>query len=180
MENQPPKKRSNPEKDKENCPIAATVCVLGDRWSILIMRDLLLGLRRFDELLRSLGIATNILTNRLNRLTAEGLISKQVYQTGPTRFEYVLTPAGEDFRKVILSIGEWGKDWRMTPRGRTPLLYVNESTGNPLTVRLVDSETGVEVAAEAAQGQTTEWADEIANWRFETARSHHARSDTKR
>jgi len=142
------------------------------------MRDLLLGLRRFDELVKSLGIATNILTDRLNRLTDEGLIARQAYQKSPTRFEYLPTPAGEDFRKVILSIGEWGKAWRMTPQGRTPFQYINNDTGNAITLKLVDAKTGAEVSIEDTTGLATEWADDLANWRIATAQAHaHADAD---
>lgn len=136
------------------------------------MRDLLLGLRRFDELVKSLGIATNILTDRLNRLTDEGLITRQAYQKSPTRFEYLPTPAGEDFRKVIMSIGEWGKAWRMTPQGRTPFEYINGPTGNPIVVKHVDAKTGAEVSIEDMKGMPTEWADDLASWRIATAQAH--------
>jgi len=160
------------KNEADSCPIAATLAILGDRWSILIMRDLLIGLRRFDELVKSLGIATNILTDRLNRLTEEGLIARQVYQKNPTRFEYLPTQAGEDFRKVILSIGEWGKAWRMTPQGRTPFQYINGNTGNAITVKLVDAKTGAEVPLQDARGITTDWADDLVNWRIATAQAH--------
>jgi len=162
----------------DSCPIAATVAILGDRWSVLIMRDLLLGLRRFDELVKSLGIATNILTDRLNRLTDEGLIARQAYQKSPTRFEYLPTPAGEDFRRVIMSIGEWGKAWRMTPQGRTPFQYINCDTGNAIIVKLVDAKTGAEVPIQDAMGVTTDWADDLVNWRIATARAHAGSGNT--
>ncbi|PCJ69757.1 MAG: transcriptional regulator [Rhodobiaceae bacterium] len=163
--------RGNPD----TCPVAATVAVLGDRWSILILRDLLLGLRRFDELVKSLGIATNILTNRLTRLTNEGLIFRQAYQTSPTRHEYLPTKAGEDFRKVIISIGNWGVTWRPHLAGHTPMQYVNAATGNPVMTKLIDTGTDTEIAADDMVPAMTEWADDITKWRFETAEAHRER-----
>jgi len=154
------------------CPIAATLAVLGDRWSILVLRDLLLGLRRFDELVKSLGIATNILTDRLNKLSKEGLVTRTAYQSNPPRHEYEPTEAGQAFRKVIFSMAEWGKNWRMEPSGRTPLQYINDRTGNPVEMKLIDVETGDEIPFNETTSVLTEWADDLAEWRVTTAKSH--------
>ncbi len=73
------------------CSIARSLEVVGERWTLLILRDALLGLRRFDEFQQSLGVATNVLSKRLERLCAEGLLERRVYQERPLRHEYVLT-----------------------------------------------------------------------------------------
>jgi DNA-binding HxlR family transcriptional regulator len=166
--------------ESATCPIAATVSVLGDRWSILIMRDLLLGLRRFDELVKSLGIATNILTDRLNKLSDEGLLTRRAYQSNPPRYEYEPTDAGESFRQVIFAMGEWGKTWRMEPSGRTPVQYVSDRTGNPVAMRLIDEATGEETPFGETTGVLTEWANEMAEWRIATADAHAATDKPKK
>ncbi len=170
------KKSAASRNEAAECPIAATLAVLGDRWSILVLRDLLLGLRRFDELVKSLGIATNILTDRLNKLSNEGLVTRTAYQTNPPRHEYAPTEAGQEFRKVIFSMAEWGKTWRMEPSGRTPVQYVSDRTGNPVEMRLIDIKTGDETAIEQTTSVLTEWADELAEWRV-TAGKRHQMSD---
>lgn len=160
--------------ESTECPIAAAVSVAGDRWSLLIMRDLLMGLRRFDELVRSLGIATNILTDRLNKLAAQGLLTRKAYQSNPPRYEYHPTEAGEAFRPVIFALGDWGKAWRMKPQGRTPVEYVSNRTGNPVALRLIDERTGEETPYSETTGVLTEWANDMAEWRIATAETHAA------
>ncbi|MCE7999160.1 MAG: helix-turn-helix transcriptional regulator [Rhodobiaceae bacterium] len=166
--------------ESTTCPIAATVSVLGDRWSILVLRDLLLGLRRFDELVKSLGIATNILTDRLNKLSAEGLVTRSAYQSNPPRHEYQPTEAGEAFKQVIFAMAEWGKTWRMEPSGRTPVQYVSDRTGNPVVMRLIDEKTGEETPYSETTGILTEWANDKAEWRIAAAEAHRSTDKTKK
>lgn len=90
------------------CSIARTLELVGERWTILIVRDLFLGLRRFDEFLDSLGIASNVLTDRLNRLVDEGIVERVRYSERPERFEYRLTPKGRELRLVLLALMQWG------------------------------------------------------------------------
>ncbi len=172
------KARTGSKMDESTeCPIAATVSVAGDRWSLLILRDLLMGLRRFDELVRSLGIATNILTDRLNKLAAQGLLTRKAYQSNPPRYEYHPTEAGEAFRQVIFAMADWGRTWRMKPQGRTPVEYVSNRTGNPVALRLVDEKTGEETPYTETTGVLTEWANDMAEWRIATAETHAAKPE---
>jgi DNA-binding HxlR family transcriptional regulator len=90
------------------CSIARTLEVVGERWTLLVLRDALFGLRRFDEFRASLGIASNVLAARLDRLCAEGLLQRQAYQTRPERHEYLLTDKGRDLAPVLLMIMKWG------------------------------------------------------------------------
>ena len=92
----------------DECPIARSLERVGEWWSILIMRDALHGLRRFDEFSRSLGIAPNMLTRRLNALVEAGMLERQAYSERPPRYEYVPTEKGEDFRMVLMSLVAWG------------------------------------------------------------------------
>lgn len=94
------------------CPIACALDHLGDKWTLLIIRDLLLGKKRYQEFLESPEqIATNILANRLKRLETFGFVTQQIYQKNPVRYEYVLTKKGEDLRLVLQALVEWGKKY---------------------------------------------------------------------
>lgn len=90
------------------CSIARALELVGERWTLLIVRDLFLGLRRFDEFLDSLGIASNVLTDRLNRLVDEGIVERVRYSERPERFEYQLTAKGRELRLVLLALMQWG------------------------------------------------------------------------
>lgn len=92
----------------ENDSISAAVAVIGDRWSLLVMRGVFRGLHRFGELRDDLGIASNLLTDRLCRLVEHGVLEKVPYQDRPVRFEYRLTDAGRDLSPVLVAIMQWG------------------------------------------------------------------------
>lgn len=112
-----------------DCPIARGWGRVGEWWSILILRDAFHGLTRFDQFQRSLPIAPNMLTRRLNELVTAGLLEKRLYNEHPPRHEYVLTERGRDFRPVMIAMMAWGNR-HFTPDGV-------QST-------LVDAETGIE------------------------------------
>jgi DNA-binding HxlR family transcriptional regulator len=90
------------------CSIARSLELVGDRWTLLIVRDLVLGLNRFDEILENLGIASNVLTYRLNRLVDEEIAERIQYNERPERFKYQLTPKGRELGLVLLSLMQWG------------------------------------------------------------------------
>jgi DNA-binding HxlR family transcriptional regulator len=92
----------------QDCSVARALEVVGERWTILILRDAFLGVRRFDDFQRSLGVARNVLQTRLRRLVDEGLLERRVYQERPVRHEYCLTPRGEDLLPVLLALMQWG------------------------------------------------------------------------
>jgi DNA-binding HxlR family transcriptional regulator len=91
-----------------NCPVARSLERVGEWWSILILRDVVRGLHRFDEFEKNLGIAPNMLTRRLNSLVENGLLEKRQYSERPPRYEYHLTQRGEDFRPVLRALYDWG------------------------------------------------------------------------
>jgi len=93
------------------CSVARTLLVLGDKWTFLILRDAFFGIRRYEELRARLGIATNILTDRLARLTEQGILVKMLYQENPERFEYRLTEKGKDFYGPFIAMMRWGDKW---------------------------------------------------------------------
>ncbi|HEX6163326.1 MAG TPA: helix-turn-helix domain-containing protein [Vicinamibacterales bacterium] len=94
---------------RSRCPVACTLDVLGDRWSLLVVRDVMRGKRRYAEFLESPeGIPTNILADRLKQLTAKGVLRSHRYSQHPPRVEYALTPKGEDLRPVMRAMVDWG------------------------------------------------------------------------
>jgi DNA-binding HxlR family transcriptional regulator len=104
---------------RSHCPVACTLDVLGDRWSLLVIRDVMRGKRRYAQFLDSPeGIPTNILADRLKRLKAKGVIRAQRYSHHPPRLEYELTPRGEDLRPIMRAMVDWGV---RHAGGRTPL-----------------------------------------------------------
>jgi DNA-binding HxlR family transcriptional regulator len=93
------------------CTVARTMDLLGDQWTMLVLRDAFRGVRRFDEFQSSLGIARNTLTERLDRLTGAGLLDRVRYQERPARYEYVLTEMGADFFPALAAVVRWGERW---------------------------------------------------------------------
>jgi len=93
------------------CTIAAALSVLGEKWSLLVVRELALDVHRFDEIARNTGAPRDILTSRLRRLEAEGVLEKRLYQQHPPRYEYHLTRAGDELRPILLSLAQWGERW---------------------------------------------------------------------
>ena len=122
------------------CPIARSLERVGEWWSILILRDASLGLRRFDEFQQSLGIAPNILTRRLKTLVEAGLLERSRYSERPPRDEYVLTDAGRDFRPVLWALLAWGNK-HFAPEGAS-VVVVDSKTGAEADPVLVDRNTG--------------------------------------
>lgn len=96
---------------KMECSIARALDTIGDRWSLLILRDAFYGVRRFEDFREDLGVARNILTDRLQKLVARGVLERQQYGDKPPRFEYRLTEKGRDLLPVILTMMKWGDKW---------------------------------------------------------------------
>ncbi len=122
------------------CPIARSLERVGEWWSMLILRDALHGMTRFDEFQRSLGIAPNMLTRRLNALVDAGLLERRRYSERPPRDEYVLTARGRDFHPVLVALLAWGNK-HFAPEGASVLL-VDAKTGAAVEPILVDPATG--------------------------------------
>src|SRR5580692_2103133 len=125
------------------CPIARSLDRVGEWWSILILRDALRGVTRFDDFRRSLGVAPNMLTRRLGALVESGLLERRRYSERPPRDEYVLTERGRDFRPVLLSLLAWGNR-HFAPEGPS-VEVVHWVTGLPADPVLVDRHTGLPV-----------------------------------
>jgi len=114
--------------DEQNCSIARTLELVGERWSLLILREAFLGTRRFDEFQGRLGIARNVLQSRLERLTEGGIMRRVAYQERPVRYEYRLTHKGVDLWPAIVALMKWG-DQYAAPDGPPTLLQHKECGG---------------------------------------------------
>lgn len=97
--------------DFADCPLPDALDAMGERWSFLILRASLFGVRHFEEYQSSLGIARNILSNRLARLVAKGILSREVMACDKRRVEYLLTPKGKALAPVMLALRQWGEQW---------------------------------------------------------------------
>ena len=118
------------------CSIAGTLEVIGDRWTILILRDAFRGVRRFDELQKDLGIARNVLADRLGKLVDHGVMERRLYQTRPERYEYRLTPKGVDLSPALVALMRWG-DRHLCGQTGPPLELVHDECGDALDQRFV-------------------------------------------
>jgi len=123
-----------------SCPIARSLDRVGEWWSMLIMRDALFGLSRFDEFQKSLGIAPNMLTRRLNALVEAGLLERRRYSLHPPRDEYRPTQRGRDFRSVLIALLAFGNR-HFAPEG-TSVTIVDAQTGVEAEPIVVDRATG--------------------------------------
>lgn len=123
-----------------DCPIALSMDEVGDSWRILILRDALNGLRRFDEFQDNLGIATNILAQRLHALVDDGLLERRRYQERPARYEYVPTAKARDLWPLFVVLIGWGTKW-LQPKGPTVEL-IDRHTGRPVDYVITERTTG--------------------------------------
>ncbi len=120
--------------------------MVGDWWTLLVLRDAFLGVRRFDEFQRDLGIARNILTDRLNTLVDAGILERRKYQDVPERFEYRLTEKGRDLYPVLIGLMQWGDKW--APRkGGPPVVLAHNACDHEVMPVLSCPHCGEHVAA---------------------------------
>jgi DNA-binding HxlR family transcriptional regulator len=140
------------------CPIARGLERVGEWWSILILRDAFHGLTRFDQFQKSLDIAPNMLTRRLNALVEAGLLERHRYSERPPRDEYLLTERGRDFRPVLWAMLAWGNK-HFAPEGAS-VVVVDSATGAPAEPMLVDRNTGRPLAEPAFRSAPGPAADE--------------------
>lgn len=127
--------------EEEACSVARTIAVIGDRWSLLILRECFLRLRRFEEFQASLGIARALLTERLEKFVRFGILRRVAYQEAPKRYEYILTQKGLDLYPVIMSIGHWGDTHMSDERGR-PTLHEHNKCSKMFDPVMVCAECG--------------------------------------
>lgn len=122
------------------CSIARSLDVVGDPWTLLVVRDALFGLRRFDQFQERLGIARNTLSDRLSTLVEHGVLERVPYQDRPPRHEYVLTEKGRALSDVVVALLRWGDEWQID--GPPPVVLVDPASGDPVDPVYVDRRSG--------------------------------------
>jgi DNA-binding HxlR family transcriptional regulator len=129
------------EIGETSCSIARCLSVVGDRWTLLILREAFLGTRRFEDFQRHLGVTRHRLADRLRRLVENDVLDRVPYQYRPQRFEYRLTDKGRDLYPVIVALMRWGDRW-MTGQEGPPVELVHRSCGHAMTPELMCPECG--------------------------------------
>jgi DNA-binding HxlR family transcriptional regulator len=148
------------------CSIAGVLEAIGDRWAMLILRDLSLGLRRYEDLRRSTGVTNATLSDRLKHLEDNELIERRRYQINPERHEYVLTRKGRDTILLLQALAQVGDKWAISGDAGPPLEFVNRKSGSAVKLAMVDKETGQRVRAEDLLPREGPGADELVRWRL--------------
>ena len=133
---------------EEPCPVARCINLIGDRWSLLIVRDAFDGMRRFGDFQRSLGVARNILSDRLKKLVEAGVLEMQDASDGTAYQEYVLTEMGRGLFPVIIALRQWGEDHLYQPDEQHSVL-IDTQTGEPVT----------RLELRSKENQVLEWRD---------------------
>jgi DNA-binding HxlR family transcriptional regulator len=124
-----------------DCSVARALSVIGDRWTLLILRDCFLGRRRFDDFLGSLDVSPHLLSTRLAKLVANGILERTPYRERPVRWEYRLSEKGRDLYPVMASLVRWGDRWMAEDAG-PPVTFVHEPCGHATSPTLTCSECG--------------------------------------
>jgi len=119
--------RARASFDGMKCNVAHALQAIGDEWSVLILRDVSRGMHRYDELLESLRISPTVLSRRLTTLTESGILERVQYSTRPPRFEYKLTPAGNELEVIVHALDHWGYDHARTPEAVPPVAAGNQA-----------------------------------------------------
>ena len=148
------------------CSIAEVLGALGDRWGALIMRDLLLGLRRYDDLRRSSGVTNATLSDRLKALEQAGLVERRLYQSRPDRHEYLPTAKGRDVALVLHAMRQVGDGWNLAGPDGPPLRLIDRRSGHDVRLQLVDADTGEPVRAGDLRVEPGPGADALTRWRL--------------
>jgi DNA-binding HxlR family transcriptional regulator len=136
----------------QNCSVAKALELVGERWTVLILREAFFGRRRFDEMADNLGIARNVLTARLQRLVDEGVLEKVAYQERPARYEYRLTDKGLDLWPVLVTLMQFG-DRYYAPDG-PPIVLIHRDCGGTVDAHRICSECGERLGARDVRATT--------------------------
>jgi DNA-binding HxlR family transcriptional regulator len=124
-----------------NCSIARTLEIIGEWWTILILRDAFFGVRRFDEFVDRLGISRNVLTDRLDTLVEAGVLDRTPYDEARGRFDYTLTEKGRALWPVLVTLRQWGDEWELG-EGSEPVLLEHTTCGRTVTAHLACDHCG--------------------------------------
>ena len=147
--------------DEQTCSVARTLEVVGERWTVLVLRDAFLGVRRFDDFQRSLGVARNVLTARLGRLVDEGVLQRVAYQERPRRFEYRLTEKGLGLWPVMVGMLRWGDEHYPEAAG-PPRVLEHRGCGGGVTRHLICDRCGAELGPRDVRALSGPGAEQAA------------------
>lgn len=145
-----------------SCSLARAVSVVGDRWTMLVLRDLFLGVRRFEDFERRLGIARPVLSQRLKKLVEEDVLARVRYEERPARYEYRLTDKGRDLYPVVISLTTWG-DKHMPTKAGPPVVTRHKACGAFVSPQLSCPECGEPIQAGDMEAMPGPGAEEIAH-----------------
>jgi DNA-binding HxlR family transcriptional regulator len=137
--------------DDAACPIARVTDLLGDWWTPLVLRELLYGCTRFDHIQRRLGVSRAVLSERLRRLEAEGVLVRTPYQDNPVRYDYRLTPKGEAAWGVLAALWRYGSDWFFADEGGPPGELYDTETGEAVEPQIIDRCTGEPISPDTTR-----------------------------
>ncbi|WP_168733374.1 helix-turn-helix domain-containing protein [Deinococcus sp. Arct2-2] len=134
-----------PPLDPDDCTMVRTIRIIGEYWTLLILREAFFGVTRFDHMQEHLGIARNLLTGRLSKLVEHGLLEKRPYRASGqrTRHEYFLSQKGQALYPALIALTQWGNQYTV-PAGERPLTFVRRNTNDELQVKVLDTE-GAEI-----------------------------------
>lgn len=138
------------EIDRQACSVARALSVVGERWTLLILRDAFLGTRRFDTFQKNLGITRHRLSERLGKLVEHGVLVKVPYHERPLRYEYRLTRKGLALYPVLMTLARWGDDWMDRGQG-APVEYIHQHCGERTRPVLTCSECGEPLQPESVK-----------------------------
>ena len=118
--------------NEQVCPVARTVAQVGDSWTLMVVRELFLGAKRYEEIRVQTGMSPQLLARRLRELVAAGIVARRQYQERPPRFEFVLTEKGLDLWPVIIALRGWGERWAKSRRETTLIALTHRSCGHTI------------------------------------------------
>jgi DNA-binding HxlR family transcriptional regulator len=161
--------------EKENCSVAQALEVLGDWWTLLVVRESFFGIRRFSDFQANLGIAKNVLTRRLAHLVERGVLEQIDVGEHGTHYEYVLTPMGKDLTAVMTALRQWGDRW-ILGSGQEPILVCDRRTGRPIPQLRIRGEDGTVLHAGEMEVRPGPGANKTTLARFRRASGERAPS----
>ncbi|MEM7687548.1 MAG: helix-turn-helix domain-containing protein [Pseudomonadota bacterium] len=151
------------------CSIAGALEWVGDRWTLLILRDMFIGLTQFEEFRTSLGISPTTLSSRLASLQEAGIIGRKRSESGQGRLDYQLTSKGRDLWKVMLCLAHWGDEYELSGEAKPPIVFVDEKTGDEVELRLGERADGSNILPKDIKIKEGASADEKHRWRLAEA-----------
>lgn len=141
----------------QTCTIARAVALVGDQWTFMILREMFLGNRRFDHFLRQTGMSSHLLSRRLKKLEAAGVIRREAYSEHPPRGEYRLTAMGRDLWPAVIAMKQWGDRW--LGKGETPVEILHKGCGHITQPRMTCPDCGEPMAAHDAAPRLSQTFD---------------------